>query len=443
MATWYYQKDAVSQSGKATWAATTAYTAGDFRLPTSGALILYCTVSGTSGGAEPSWPTTYGSTQVDGTVTWEIRHTGEFDITNPDRAAFWPEDVFVSGGILTPSANDLHLFIQDSAISEYALTQRLQVLWSSQIIDAVDASNIPSQYRAILNFSGGSPIYGIETNANHFHHIAMLHFKEVGTTAIRLGGGDYTVVSRCKVTDSANAAAFYSASGRLAYLIGNHFETGATTSPVVTCTDTSLYKPFFGGNFVKSVTGQALLDGNVMGNVFVNTGARSSGGVVEILGSASYPQSFARNIVDMQTPANSGSDVFGIEVVNTGNVWDIVENIVTNITNSGGGTGYAWGGSGTRRTSSIRGNLQYNCDADGRGAAQAPYGQNEAWANVDPDYVDAANDDYRPQTDLSSYGLSDAPLAISTWPPGPYPVIGGGGGGGMLVHPGMGGGIRG
>lgn len=53
------------------WAATTAYIVGDFVLPTIGGLLFQATVAGTSGGSEPTFPTTIGATVVDGGVTWQ------------------------------------------------------------------------------------------------------------------------------------------------------------------------------------------------------------------------------------------------------------------------------------------------------------------------------------------------------------------------------------
>jgi hypothetical protein len=54
----------------AAWAATTAYTAGDQRKPTTPNGYRYTATTGTSDASEPTWPTTLGDTVVDGTVTW-------------------------------------------------------------------------------------------------------------------------------------------------------------------------------------------------------------------------------------------------------------------------------------------------------------------------------------------------------------------------------------
>ena len=56
------------------WAATTAYSVGDCRQPTTPNTYRYeVTTAGTSGGSEPTWPTGgVGSTVVDGTVVWTL-----------------------------------------------------------------------------------------------------------------------------------------------------------------------------------------------------------------------------------------------------------------------------------------------------------------------------------------------------------------------------------
>lgn len=53
------------------WAGTTAKSQGDIVEPTTpNGLVYICTVAGTTGGSEPTWPTILGGTVTDGTVTW-------------------------------------------------------------------------------------------------------------------------------------------------------------------------------------------------------------------------------------------------------------------------------------------------------------------------------------------------------------------------------------
>jgi len=67
------------------WAATTAYTLGQFRVPTVDNGFKYeVTTAGTSGAGEPTWPLVPGNTVVDGTVTWTAR---DFNVATGDFAS--------------------------------------------------------------------------------------------------------------------------------------------------------------------------------------------------------------------------------------------------------------------------------------------------------------------------------------------------------------------
>jgi len=73
MATWYL--GSTKHAAVAQWAATTAYVVGDFvrqlAAPTKdNERVWRCTTAGTSGGTEPSWTLTKGSTTNDNTVVW-------------------------------------------------------------------------------------------------------------------------------------------------------------------------------------------------------------------------------------------------------------------------------------------------------------------------------------------------------------------------------------
>jgi HK97 family phage major capsid protein len=58
------------------WEATHAYTLGQFVVPTTGlenGFRYECTTAGTSAGTQPTWKTTEGETNTDGTVVWTCR----------------------------------------------------------------------------------------------------------------------------------------------------------------------------------------------------------------------------------------------------------------------------------------------------------------------------------------------------------------------------------
>jgi hypothetical protein len=70
------------------WEAGTAYLAGVHEV-TVGSLVYLCTRSGTSGDAEPSWPTTFGASVADGGSTWVC-------VSNA-RAEWQPEHAYTAG----------------------------------------------------------------------------------------------------------------------------------------------------------------------------------------------------------------------------------------------------------------------------------------------------------------------------------------------------------
>src|SRR3989304_5640328 len=107
-----------ANSWSPTWAATTAYVAGDVVRPTTGNGKLYVAItSGTSGGTgptgrEPTWTTTPNDEQpADGTVTWSCIASSILYLDSADPS--WGPGATISGiryAILykdTPTANPL------------------------------------------------------------------------------------------------------------------------------------------------------------------------------------------------------------------------------------------------------------------------------------------------------------------------------------------------
>lgn len=93
------------------WAATTAYSLTDRRKPTVANGFFYeVTTAGTSGGAEPTWPTTLGNTVSDGTVSWTC--TGYYT-TLP--TSHGPGVAFLDGyvTIMTSNAEIFHSDVND------------------------------------------------------------------------------------------------------------------------------------------------------------------------------------------------------------------------------------------------------------------------------------------------------------------------------------------
>ena len=82
-----------------TWAANTAYAVGDVvKATTYNSHSYKCTVAGTSHATtEPTWSTTNGATQTDGTVTWTVYDSKCYQVKAP-QASTVP---YVTFGLLT------------------------------------------------------------------------------------------------------------------------------------------------------------------------------------------------------------------------------------------------------------------------------------------------------------------------------------------------------
>lgn len=104
----------------ADWAATTAYSLGNRVEPTTPNTYVYeVTTAGTSGGSEPTWPTTVGSTVVDGTIVWTCvanRHELteiKLALTNGGLAAATPGAALNLGATINSgSANQVEVHIR-------------------------------------------------------------------------------------------------------------------------------------------------------------------------------------------------------------------------------------------------------------------------------------------------------------------------------------------
>ena len=80
------------------WIATTAFSLGDVvQATTYNAHTYKCTTAGTTGGTEPTWSTTNGATQSDGTVTWTVYDSKTYQVKAPQGSTV----PYVTFGLLT------------------------------------------------------------------------------------------------------------------------------------------------------------------------------------------------------------------------------------------------------------------------------------------------------------------------------------------------------
>lgn len=119
----------------AAWAAATAKSVGDIVRPTAHNGYRYKSiVGGATGGAQPTWPTTIGSTVVDGGVTWQCESEIN-DITDVKLAATqgglagatWGAALNLGTSVLSGAANAKPVWIKVRDSTLYVQNTDLQV----------------------------------------------------------------------------------------------------------------------------------------------------------------------------------------------------------------------------------------------------------------------------------------------------------------------------
>jgi hypothetical protein len=131
------------------WAASTAYLAGAVVTETTGLPLWRCTVAGTSGNSEPTWPTIPPFTIADSNVTWVLNTTfrqdvqagimttlGAFKTANPTLLRkVWPvrPGSFTLGDLPCAVVGNL----TESIATENGIRQRRMESFTVEIVDRV------------------------------------------------------------------------------------------------------------------------------------------------------------------------------------------------------------------------------------------------------------------------------------------------------------------
>lgn len=193
------------------WAASTAYTVGDLVHPTSTAnadvhYVYRCTVGGTSGGSEPSWPSftnswqdnAEGDTIVDNTVTWEVVWTGYPE--NPALPADTPTPDWIAQSdtvAYAPGTNELAWRTVNFTGADRIRLQHDQwyvavVQWHANSSDVNNLLAVHGGNFADADHEGVCYLDGSSVNNNGPRIIEDLYFKlyETKTTLDKLSGTD-------------------------------------------------------------------------------------------------------------------------------------------------------------------------------------------------------------------------------------------------------------
>jgi len=173
------------------WTATTTYSVGDLRIPTSSSdYYLYCSVGGLSAGTEPTWSTTEGSTTVDNTVTWTTHKIPEGNEAIAAGGRLW----VINGTVLNYSQTLIpHYFDTTNVINQFDL----KTVWRNGMDIGV----------ALAEFNGHLCILGKKTIT------VYQDYDDVGTMSLVENIAGIGCLGRDSIQDIGTDILFLSPSG--------------------------------------------------------------------------------------------------------------------------------------------------------------------------------------------------------------------------------------
>ena len=140
------------------WVMSTTYAEGDVVRPSTETSLYYtCTVAGTSNSTEPTWPTTIGTTVVDGGVTWTCSgYYGGFP------SPHIPTPVFIDGYILLPRASSADIY--NSGLGDPNSWNPMDFIESEMFADPVTA--LARQNNQVVAFGAYGTEFFFDNGAN-------------------------------------------------------------------------------------------------------------------------------------------------------------------------------------------------------------------------------------------------------------------------------------
>ena len=173
------------------WNASTAYTLNNECTPdaSQNGYTYRVTVAGTSGGGEPTWPTTLGNTVVDGAVTWEcVRHAGYNSYRGVENwfGHIWK---FIDGvNIHNSSANGSRLYTAQDYTAFASDTDTGYLLITSDLaqLDGFGKTLVPTAHGFAPKTVGGSS----STYVSDYHYTYYDNNPDSGWRVLFVGGGE-------------------------------------------------------------------------------------------------------------------------------------------------------------------------------------------------------------------------------------------------------------
>lgn len=148
------------------WASGATYNEGDLVIPTTANGHLYiCTVGGTSGGSEPSWPTIDGETVTDNAVTWECIGNGDIAYYEISGTGYTAGGAEIANKTLELAGADTVLDGDNLLWSSATLTTRYGIIYDDTPSN-VDEKKLLAYLDFESNKSASSADFEIQWNAD-------------------------------------------------------------------------------------------------------------------------------------------------------------------------------------------------------------------------------------------------------------------------------------
>ncbi|RME56705.1 hypothetical protein D6779_10105 [Candidatus Parcubacteria bacterium] len=143
--------------GKPQWGANVAVKKGDRRRPTvANGFVYECTVAGTTGATEPTWPTISGQTIIDGNVTWKAV-SQSVGITNMDISVAGAYNIVSKRIYRTNTSGGVSefQFVAEIPLAQVSYNDSIQSQNLGEVLPSADYDPPPSNLAGLVSMPNG------------------------------------------------------------------------------------------------------------------------------------------------------------------------------------------------------------------------------------------------------------------------------------------------